>query len=125
MNKKEEENEEETKGLTFTVKESRIDAVDTGIARIHSSYLEDIDIQDHHLVSIKSDEGEISVKLVSDKMADKGKVVLRSADMEDLKVKDGSEVTMEPYHTLKEDMEDLWEKFKNNFKKDEEEQEDE
>jgi hypothetical protein len=119
--KEDEANEEE--GITFKVKKSKIGSVDSGIARIHSSYLEDIELSDEHLVSIKSEEGGITAKLVSDRLAEKGFIVLRSADIDDLKVDEGSEVTLEPYVTVKDEMKDLWEKFKARFKSDDDEEE--
>lgn len=120
MNKEEKQEDE---GITFVVKESKIGSVDSGIARINSGYLKDIDLGEEHLVSIKSAEGEITVKLVSDKMAEKKKIVLRSADIEKLEVEEGSEVSLMPYTTVKEDMKDLWEKIKERFRSEEDEEE--
>lgn len=115
----------EEEKVTLNVVASRISGVDSGIARVHESYLKDLDKEDQNLVMVRSGEKEISLRLVSDSRAPKGSVVLRQGDMEDLVVSEGDTVDLLPYSTLKAEMKEAWEKLKNRFKKDEEQEKEE
>ncbi len=107
--------------IELSVKVSSIHSVETGIARIHSSYLEDMG-DDIKMVVITFGEKDIVARLVSDRLAPKGVVILRSGDMESLKVKEGEMVTLTPYKKLTEGLKARWMKFKTRFKKDENEE---
>ncbi len=107
--------------IELSVKVSSIHSVETGIARIHSSYLEDMG-DDIKMVVITFGEKDIVARLVSDRLAPRGVVILRSGDMESLKVKEGEMVTLTPYKKLTEGLKARWMKFKTRFKKDENEE---
>ncbi|MGA1822423.1 MAG: hypothetical protein ACMUIG_07845 [Thermoplasmatota archaeon] len=109
--------EEDLESISLKVVSSSIESVDSGIARIHSSYLDDIDLGENNLVTLRSEDRSVTAKLVSDKLADKGAVVLREGDMKRLQVDDGDMIDMEPYSSVKDDVKVLWEKFKDKFRK--------
>ncbi|MFW3146450.1 MAG: hypothetical protein ACMUIE_06530 [Thermoplasmatota archaeon] len=107
-----EEQKEEEHIVTLKVAESAIRSMDSGIARIHESYLKDIEEGEIDLVELRAGKKKKVVKLVADRLAKKNVVVLREGDMEDLKVKEGDEVEIHPYHSLKDDMKASWKRFK-------------
>ncbi len=106
--------------IELSVRVSSIHSVETGIARINSSYLEDMG-DDIKMVVITFGEKDIVAKLVADRLAPEGMVTLRSGDVESLKVKEGDTVTLTPYKKLTEGLKARWMKFKARFKRDEEE----
>lgn len=114
--------EEERESISLKVVSSSIESVDSGIARIHSTYLDEIDLGEKNLVTLRSENGIVTAKLVSDKLATKGAVVLREGDMKRLQVEEGDMIEMEPYSSVKDDIKDLWVKFKNRFKEETDEE---
>ncbi|MFO8051605.1 MAG: hypothetical protein R6V01_07905 [Thermoplasmatota archaeon] len=119
-------NEDEDNSVTLKVHQSKINSFDSGIARIHSSHMDGLEGDELEMVELRAGKNNKVVKLVSDRFAKKGLVVLRDGDMEDLGIKDGDEVELHPYHTLSEDLKESWKKFQDRFKphdeKDEEEE---
>ncbi|MCK5774073.1 MAG: hypothetical protein KAH57_09835 [Thermoplasmata archaeon] len=107
--------------IELNVKVSSIHSVETGIARINSSYLEDMG-DDIKMVVITFGEKDIVAKLVADRLAPEGVVILRSGDVDSLKVKAGEAVTLTPYKKLTEGLKARWMKFKARFKKDKDEE---
>ena len=107
--------------IELEVKVSSIHSVETGIARVNSSYLQDLG-DDIKMVVITFDEKEIVAKLVADRLAPEGVVILRSGDIEGLNVKEGDTVTLTPYKKLTEGLKASWMKFKARFKKDDQEE---
>jgi hypothetical protein len=121
---KEEQNGEEH-FVTLKVAVSAVRSMDSGVARINKSHLKDFEEGEIDLVELRAGKKKKVVKLVADRLASKDVVVLREGDMEDLKVKEGDEVEIHPYHTLKEDMKASWKKFKERVSGKKEEKEDE
>ncbi|MEA3559226.1 MAG: hypothetical protein U9R75_08245 [Candidatus Thermoplasmatota archaeon] len=120
-----EKNEEEGLAITLKVKQSKISSVGSGVARMHSSHLDCFEETDHDMVVIKKEGRSIVVKLVSDRLAQQNVLIMREGDMEDLKVKEGDEVTIEPYHKITKEIKERWDKFISRFKKNEEEENEE
>lgn len=111
--------------LTLKVKKSAISSVESGVARMHSSHLDCFEAEEEHeMVVIRNDKKTIVVKLVSDRLAPMDMIILREGDMEDLKIKEGDEVSIEPYHKLTDEIKGKWDKFVSRFKKDEDEDQD-
>ena len=116
--------DEETgnEGITLLVKTSGIGAVDSGIARIHESYLEELGDEAPRQVIVRSDDKETVINLVADRMVKKGTIILRSGDMETLKVEDGHTVELLPYKSFREELKENWQRFKEKFSGKEEEE---
>ena len=109
--------------IELKVKKSALSSIGSGIGRINSSYLEGINKDEFKMVSLERGKKKIAVKLVSDKLADEGCIILREGDMDSLKANEGDLVEITPFKTLGEDFKMTWEKFINKFKKDEKEEE--
>lgn len=118
------ENVEED-ALTLKVAKSSIKSVGSGIARMNEKHLKEFDGDIPEMIVVKAEEHKKVLKLVSDRFADKGKIVLREDDMEDLDLDAGDEVDIMPYVTLKSEIKEKWDSFKERFKKEEEEEEEE
>jgi hypothetical protein len=114
---------EDIDSISLKVAMSKIGAVDHGIARINSKYLKDADLGDKNLVTLRSEDSSVTVRLVSDEIANEGVVSLREGDMEKLDVKEGDNIQMEPYTTVLEDTKEMWGRIKERFKKEEKEEE--
>jgi hypothetical protein len=108
--------------LKLPVRKSKISSVEGGIARLHSSHMEMFEDDEEHRVVLKHEKKDIVVILVSDNIAPKGVITLRSGDMEDLGIEEGDIVEIEPYHKLTDELKETWEKFISRFKKKEEEE---
>ncbi|MFW3145660.1 MAG: hypothetical protein ACMUIE_02475 [Thermoplasmatota archaeon] len=109
--------------ITLKVKKSAISSVDSGVARMHTSHLDCFEDEDLEMVVIRHEKKSVVVKLVSDRLAPMETITLRPGDMESLKIKEGEEVTIEPYHKMTDDIKGKWDKFVKRFKKDEDEEE--
>ena len=117
------ENDEEVV-LKLPVRKSKIFSVEGGIARIHSSHMDVFDEDDEdHMVVLKHGTKDLVVRIVSDRLAPKETITLRSGDMEHLEVKEGDIVEVGPYHKLTDELKDKWEKFISRFKRKDEEDE--
>jgi hypothetical protein len=121
--KKEEEQNVETLRLKASI--SSIGSVGSGIARMNSKHLEAFGEEVPELIVVRTDEHKKVIKLVSDKLAPKGRIVLRKDDMEELEIDEDSEVDIAPYTKLSDDLRKTWSEFKERFRKDEEEEEEE
>lgn len=120
-----EKEEIDIEALKLQVYQSSIGSVGSGIARMNSIHLEIFGDDPPQLVLVRSEEKEKTVKLVSDRLAEKGKIILRKDDMVDLNLKDGDEVEILPYTKLSDDLKNKWDHFKERFRKDDEEEEEE
>ena len=109
--------------IKVKAKMSAISSVDSGVARIHESYVKDIDEDDIKTVMLRKDDRKVAVKLVSDSRAPKNVVTLRKGDMDKLGIEDGEEIVITPYTSLSDDIKGKWKQFKEKLKKDEEEEE--
>jgi predicted DNA-binding antitoxin AbrB/MazE fold protein len=109
--------------VTLKVQKSEVKSFDSGIARINSSHMEAFDEDHLKMVELRAGKKHKVVKLVSDRFAKKGHVVLREGDMEDLKINDGDEVQLYPYHKISEDLKNTWKKFQDRFRQHKEEDE--
>ena len=118
-------NDKEEHSVTLKVQKSAISSIDSGVARIHRSHLDVFDQDEIEMIELRAGKKHKVVKLVSDKLAKKGHVVLREGDMEDLEIGDGDEVELHPYHTFSEDLKEGWQKFKEKFRRHKEEDEEE
>lgn len=118
--------ENDDNSVTLKVHQSKVDSFDSGIARIHSSHMDSFEGDELEMVELRAGKKHKVVKLVSDRFAKKGRVVLREGDMKDLGIKNGDEVELRPYHTFSEDLKESWKKFQDRFRhhdeKDEEEE---
>ena len=117
--------EDEEHFVTLKVHRSAVSSIDSGVARVNTSHLDCFENDEIEMVELRAGKKHKVVKLVSDKLARKGYVVLRKGDMEDLEVDEEDEVEIHLYHTLKEDLKESWQKFKERIRrhKDEEEEE--
>lgn len=115
------ENEEEGIKVSMPVRKSSISSVEGGIARIHTSHMDMFEDDEHPMGVISHEKKSIVVKIVSDRLAPKGHITLRSGDIEELDVDEGEEVTLEPYSKLTDELKSSWKKFTSRFKKEEEE----
>jgi 4-hydroxy-3-methylbut-2-enyl diphosphate reductase IspH len=77
------------------------------------------------MIVVKAEEHKKVLKLVSDRFAEKGKIVLREDDMESLDLEAGDEVDIIPYTTMRSEIKEKWESFKERFKKEEDEEKEE
>ena len=111
--------------MILKVQKSAVSSIDSGVARIHSSHLDCFEEDEIEMVKVRAGDEHKVVKLVSDKLAKKGHVILREGDMEDLEVEDGDEVELHPYQKLSEELKEGWQKFREKFRrhKDDEEEE--
>ncbi|MGA1792445.1 MAG: hypothetical protein ACMUHM_00685 [Thermoplasmatota archaeon] len=110
--------------ISLPVKKSSISSVDGGIARLHTSHMDMFEDEESHMVIVRYGKKDKVVRLVSDRFAPKNVIILRQGDMEDLEVDEGDAVDIEPYHKLKDELKETWEKFASRFrKKDEDEEE--
>ena len=112
----EEIHEDESNSVILKVHLSKVDSFDSGIARINSSHMDDFEKDEIEMVELKAGNKQKVVKLVSDRFAKIGHVVLREGDMEDLEIKDGDDVEIRPYHSFSEDLKESWKKFKDRFR---------
>lgn len=119
------ENEEMEFAIKIKAKKSQISSVDSGIARIHESYVMDIEDEELKTVMLRNEDNKVAVKLVSDSRAPKNHIILREGDMEDLEVEDGDEIMITPYTNLGDDIKGQWNKLKEKIKKSKEEEEEE
>jgi len=111
--------------ISLPVKKSRISSVDGGIARLHSSHMEMFEEDESHMVVVRYGKKDKVVHLVSDRFAEKNVIILRPGDMEDLEVDEGDMVDIEPYHKLKDELKETWQKFASRFKRKDEDEEEE
>ena len=118
-------NDEEEHSVTLKVKKSAVSSIDSGVARIHKSHMDVFEDDEIEMVELRAGKKHKVVKLVADRLAKKGHVILREGDMEDLEVEDGDEVELHPYHKLSDDLKERWRKFKEKFRRDKEEDEEE
>jgi hypothetical protein len=109
--------------VTLKVHQSAVGSVDSGIARIHTSHLDCFEQDEIEMIELRAGKKHKVVKLVSDRLAKKGYVVLREGDMEDLEVKEDDEIELHLYHTLSEDLKEGWQKFKEKFRRHKEDEE--
>ena len=109
--------------ISLPVKKSKISSVEGGIARLHSSHMEMFEEEEKHMVILKHGKKDKVVHIVSDRLAQKNVIILRSGDMEDLDVEEGDMVDIEPYHKLTDELKDTWNKFVSRFRKKEQEEE--
>jgi hypothetical protein len=107
--------EQEEHFVTLKVATSAIKSMDSGMARIHESYMKDFENNEIELVELRAGKKKKVVKLVSDRLARKKIVILREGDMKDLNVNDGDEVEIHPYHTMGEGMKASWNRFLERF----------
>jgi hypothetical protein len=108
--------------IELPVHKSAISSVDKGIARLHSSHMDMFEEDEDHMVLISNEKKKIVVKLVSDRFARKDMIILRSGDMEDLDVREGDMVSIEPYHKMTDELKESWRKFVKKFKRGSEEE---
>ena len=111
--------------VTLKVAKSSIGSVDSGVARMNSSHLSCFGDEPPEMVTVSFGKKKKVLHLVADRLAKKDRLIMREGDMEDLKVDEDDEVIIEPYTTLSEDMSASWKKFKNRFKKNDDDEEDE
>jgi hypothetical protein len=78
---------------------------------------------EEHMVVLRYEKKSIVVKLVADRLAQKDVVTLRSGDMDSLGVNEGDEISIEPYHKIKDELKESWKKFVSRFKKKKDEEE--
>jgi hypothetical protein len=117
-------NNEEEHFVTLKVQKSAIGSIDSGIARINSTYLKSFDEEDIDMVELRAGKKKKVVRLTSDRLVPRGKVVLREGDMDDLEVENGEEIEIHPYHKLSDELKEKWAKFKDRLRrKDDEEDE--
>ena len=109
--------------IELSVRKSALSPVGTGIGRINSSYLEDMDDEAIKMISVSCGKRKIAVKLVTDRLAEKGFIILREGDMKALGAKEGDLVVVSPYKALTEDMKESWKKFLLRFKREGDEDE--
>jgi hypothetical protein len=110
------ETNEDDHFVTLKVGKSAITSMDSGIARIHDSYMKDFIDSEMKLVELHAGKKKKVVKLVSDRLVEKNTVILRNGDMDDLNVHEGSEIELHPHHTMGEDMRASWRKFTERWK---------
>jgi hypothetical protein len=122
MNEKE---PEEADALKLKASMSSIESISSGIARINSTYLDIFEDEPPNLVIVRYNDKQKTIKLVADRLAEMGKIILRKDDMDDIKVKDGEEVDILPYTNLTDDLKKKWKHFKERFSKPDEEVEEE
>jgi hypothetical protein len=118
-------NEDEDHSVTLKVHKSKVGSFDSGVARIHSSHMDSFEQDELEMVELRAGKKHKVVKLVSDRFAKKGRVVLREGDMKDLEIKNGDEVELHPYHTFSEDLKESWKKFQDKFRRHKDEDEEE
>ncbi|MBN1390188.1 MAG: hypothetical protein JXA22_06060 [Candidatus Thermoplasmatota archaeon] len=116
---------EDADHVVLKVHKSAISSIGSGVARINQSYLDCFEDHKIEMVELRAGKKHKVVKLVSDRFAKKGHVVLREGDMEDLEVKEGDEIELHPYKKLSQDMKENWQKFKDRFHRKPEEDEEE
>jgi len=114
---------DEEVAVTLPVHKSAISSVDKGIARLHSSHMDMFEEDEDRMVLLKNGKKKIVVKLVSDRFARKDMIILRSGDMDDLDVKEGDLVKIEPYHKMTDEIKESWKMFVKKFKREEEDEE--
>jgi len=115
----------EEHSVTLKVHKSAVSSVDSGVARIHSSHLDCFEQDEIEMIELRAGKKHKVVKLVSDRLAKKGHVILREGDMEDLEIEDGDEVELHPYHKFSDDLKEGWQKFREKFRRHKEEDEEE
>jgi hypothetical protein len=120
-----EKNNEEEHFVKLNVAKSAITSMESGIARIHDSHLKGFEEGEIDLVEIRAGKKKKVVKLVSDRLARKNLIVLRDGDIEALKVREGDEVEIHPYHTMSDDLKGSWKRFRERFKRKDDEAEEE
>jgi hypothetical protein len=118
-----EQKDESEHFVTLKVQKSAIGSIDSGIARINSTYLKSFEKEEIGMVELRAGKKKKVVRLSSDRLVPRGKVVLREGDIEDLEVDEGDEIEIHPYHKLTDDLKEKWEKFKNRLKKKKDEEE--
>ncbi|MGA1848283.1 MAG: hypothetical protein ACMUHB_02985 [Thermoplasmatota archaeon] len=92
------EKNEEFPGIELKVKKSPISG--SGIARVHLSIIELPEFSEGKVVSVETDKVKRVLRLVADKMMDKGRISLRLRDMEKLGVREGDRVTLMPVKSV-------------------------
>jgi len=105
--------------IELKVKKSAIRSVEGGIARINSKYLKDCE-EELRMVVVATEKKNKVLKLVDDRLAPDGTIVLREGDMDDLKLEEGDMVRITPYKKLGAEIKGSWKKLKSRFKKDKE-----
>lgn len=110
--------------LRLPVRKSKISSVESGIARLHSSHMDVFEEENEgQMVVLRHDKKDLVVKIVSDRLAPKDTITLRSGDMEKLDVREGDTIEVEPYHKLTDELKERWNKFISRFKRKDEEEE--
>jgi hypothetical protein len=94
----ENEKEEKFPGIELKVKKSPISG--SGIARVHISIIELPEFSEGKVVSVETEKVKRVLRLVADKMMEKGKISLRMKDMDKLGVKEGSKVVLMPVKSV-------------------------
>ncbi|MGA1848642.1 MAG: hypothetical protein ACMUHB_04800 [Thermoplasmatota archaeon] len=110
-------NNEEEHFVTLKVHKSAIGSIDSGIVRINSTYLRSFEEEDIDMVELRAGKKKKVVRLASDRLVPRGKVVLREGDMEDLEVEEGDDLEIHPYHKLSDELKEKWAKFKDRLKR--------
>ncbi len=117
------EKEEENMSISLPVRKSAISSIESGLARINISQMDMFQGNEHPMAVLSREKKRVVVKIVSDRLAPEGYVTIRAKDMEDLDVKEGEEVVLQPYSNLTSDLKSSWKKFINRFKKNDVEEE--
>jgi hypothetical protein len=94
----EEQKVEEFPGIELKVKKSPISG--SGIARVHLSIIELPEFSEGKVVSVETEKVKRVLRLVADKMMDKGRISLRARDMEKLGVREGDKVVLMPVKSV-------------------------
>jgi hypothetical protein len=94
----EDENVEEFPGIELKVKKSPISG--SGIARVHITIIELPEFSEGKVVSVETEKVKRVLRLVADKMMDKGRISLRARDMDKLDVKEGDKVILKPVKSV-------------------------
>ena len=113
---------DENMKVSLPVRMSAISSVESGLARIHISHMEMFEGHEHPMAVISKDKKRVVVKIVADRLALEGFITLRNKDMESLGIKESDVVDLEPYSKLTDELKVSWNKFKDRFKKKDEEE---
>jgi len=93
-----EKEEEKFPGIELKVKKSPISG--SGIARVHISIIELPEFSEGKVISVETDREKRILRLVADKMMEKGRISLRVKDMEKLGVREGERVVLKPVKSV-------------------------
>ena len=87
-----------TEKMTLVVEKSSIRS--GGRARINEEELKELDIENGDQAVISSEHKDILLKVYGDSLVEKDKIILRSKDLEKLKVGEYDEVTVRKHRKL-------------------------